>query len=274
MQSKFAYLLASMLALSANASAETLPIEANTPIAPVTNLASQVVDTSSADNLSFLRFATVVNPGEITEPGDMIKISREFSNWTLRCDVRLSTNRRACFVEQGESTNGTSLVWRIAVNEQNRAIALISVPDDVDMDRGIRMKFAGLEKVLDRDMFRCSPQACIGGFYFGGFVQRAITSSDNVGFSFSRKQADTVDIEMSMTGFTTALDAGARDPFGRDVPSKASAQSAKSQSVKPVTSSSAKSRPAAIQTKAPKQTAASNGKVAQNRDFKKKGGLY
>lgn len=172
-------------------------------------------DFDTKADLSFLKLATVAQPGDILSPGDIIKVSRDFSSWTLRCDLRLSTNRRACFVEQGGVAEQSSVVLRIAMNDQNKPIAVVSAPSDTDMSKGIKLKFAGLEKTLDSQLFRCGPQACIGGFYFEGFVQQAILSSASVGFSFSRKNAGDVNIEMSMAGFSSALDAGAKDPFGR-----------------------------------------------------------
>lgn len=170
----------------------------------------------TAPPLSFLRFASVIEAGSLVEDGDLIKLQRSYSNWTLRCDIRLSKNRRVCFIEQRGDTHGTPLVWRIGMNTANRPVAVIALPADFNAAKGLRMKFSGLEKTLGKENFVCSPQSCIGGFLFEGFVQEAITKSADIGFVIPRLKGEPVSMTLSMTGFTEALDAGARDPFGRD----------------------------------------------------------
>lgn len=187
-------------------------------------------ETSSPEKpnkLAFLRFATVVSSNEAVLPGDYIKISRKFSNWNLRCDLRLSSDRRACFIEQVGGADGTSAVWRVAQNEQGQAIAMLSLPADTDVSAGVGMSFAGLEKTLKQDDFLCTSQACLGGFLFEGFVQSAIMQSSNVGISLTRKGGTQQTILMSMEGFLPSLDAAARDPFGRDVTYKVKDDKAK-----------------------------------------------
>lgn len=183
-------------------------------------LVERMGDSPTNDDLAFLRFATLTKPGDITEPGDILQISRPFEYWNLRCDMRLSTNRRVCHVEQVALQDGATLVWRVATNHENRPVAVLSLPADVDTSKGVRMKFAGLEKVLDASLFRCTANACVGGFYFEGFVQAAIMKSPLVGFSFQRKDGNMIDAVLTMTGFGTALDAGGRDPFAKSLSGK------------------------------------------------------
>ncbi|WP_273794979.1 invasion associated locus B family protein [Brucella intermedia] len=228
-------------------------------------------DGQKTDKLAFLRFATVVQTGEITEPGELLQLSRQFENWKLRCDVRLSTKRRVCFVEQDGQADGTGLVWRVATNRENRPIAMFSLPANVDITKGIRLKFADLEKVLEPNLFRCTAQACLGGFYFEGFVQAAIMRSGNVGFSIPLKDGSAAEIIMPMTGFTAALDAGGRDPFGNDFQTKAKTNKVAAGEAQPKKAKTFAAKPAkpAKSIRAPKAD-----KTEQTASIAKNSGLF
>lgn len=194
-----------------------LPVQAE-------DIQSTTQDERAQSALNYLHFASVTEPGELIEAGDLIKIQRIFSSWTLRCDIRLSKNRRVCFVEQRGEANGAALVWRVGMNTDNKPIVVIALPADFDADKGLRMKFSELEKKIGKEHFACSPQSCIGGFLFEGFVQAAISKTPDFGFEVPRVNAEPVSLQFSMIGFTDALDAAARDPFGRDVSAKVARQ--------------------------------------------------
>lgn len=179
-------------------------------------------------NFDFLRLSSVIDAGELLDPGDLIQLNRPFYNWNLRCDVRLSKNKRACYVDQGASYENVSVLWRIANNHENRPIAVINLPASFDQEKGLKLKFSGLEKTLGTEHFKCSDEMCVGGFIFEGFVQEAIVNSKIVGFVIPVKnEQEPIEIGLAMIGFDEATDAAARDPFGRDITYAASAKQAK-----------------------------------------------
>lgn len=244
------------------AHAENNSAESNPTIEPDATAIERSADAPAADKLSFLKLASVGIPDQVTQPGDLIRISRKFANWTLRCDVRLSTNNRVCFVEQSGKAKGSGLVWRIAMNEQMKPIAILSMPANLDMSKGVRMTFGGLEKTLEHNQFRCGANACVGGFPFEGFVQKAITSAQNVGFAFTPTSGESIDIRFSMAGFNLALDAAARDPFGRDI-TRAVAKSAKDKPIQKPAAQAKPKKPAAKAQKPAEKPVTSNALTGQ-----------
>lgn len=209
--------LASTLMLSGAFASETsqaLPPETN---AEQTSLAERMGAGNPEPPLSYLKFHSVTDPGEVVGPGDEIVLRREFLNWSLNCDVRPSKDIRACFTEQKLASGSTGIVWRIGQNTELKPVVQISLPADFKPEIGLRIKFSGLEKTIDRSHFVCTSRACLGGFLFEGFVQSAIMESEQIGFSFERKDGGIVNLQGSMQGLQLALDAARRDPFGRDV---------------------------------------------------------
>ncbi|MBX8803229.1 hypothetical protein HBA92_21100 [Ochrobactrum sp. MR28] len=179
-------------------------------------------------NFDFLRLSSVIDAGELLDPGDLIQLNRPFYNWNLRCDVRLSKNKRACYVDQGAAYENVFVLWRIANNHENRPIAVINLPASFDQEKGLKLKFSGLEKTLGKEHFKCSDEMCVGGFIFEGFVQEAIINSKIVGFVIPVKnEQEPIEIGLAVIGFDEATNAAARDPFGRDITYAASAKQAK-----------------------------------------------
>lgn len=166
---------------------------------------------------SFLELSNVVGLGESVTNGDLIQVNRKFDTWNLRCDVRLSTNKHACFVEQSASFENTGIQLRIGNNIEGRTVAITKLPANFDADKGLRLKFSGLEKTLGKENFACTSDHCIGGFLLEGFVQEAILGSRYIGFVIPVKNdPEQVEIALTMSSFDEAIEA-AKDPFGREI---------------------------------------------------------
>lgn len=264
-----AFAASTILFSSAAFAQENVATETTTPriVEPVEAkaIAAPPRQTEQKNDLGFLRLSSVVDTGEIVDPGDLIQINRKFENWNLKCDVRLSKNKRACFVDQGATYESAGVIWRIANNYKNRPISIITLPAEFNLEIGLTMKFSGLEKTLGKEYFNCTEDLCIGGFIFEGFVQEAIINSEIVSFVIPIKNEEQpIQIGLAMVGFENATQAAARDPFGRDITyavsekqakekeaqEKAQANAAKVESKSPVKKAQSKSQPAPRQNEA------------------------
>lgn len=171
-----------------------------------------------------LRLASLVDPGETLDWGDFIRVERRFGPWTLLCDWRPSKNKRICSAEQAVSAGSSGFIWRIAIDHANKPIVLFVLPANLDRQSGLRLGFSGLEKTITGSGWTCNAQSCMAAFPFSDFVQAAILNSNEMQFSYRLLSKDTTPVEVkalaSMDGFTTALEAAAKDPFGKYMPVK------------------------------------------------------
>lgn len=210
----------------------------------------------SKSTLSFLELSSVVAPGESVGNGDLVLVNRKFDAWNLRCDVRLSTNKHACFVEQTAFYDDVGVQLRIGNNKDGRTVAIAKLPASFDIEKGLRLKFSGLEKTLERENFVCVADHCLGGFYLEGFVQEAILGSRYVGFIIPVKgETQDYEIALAMSGFDEAISA-AQDPFGRKVSIAVNENKAKAKPSEPKKPVAQAAKPVAPKKAAPKAQAA------------------
>ena len=206
-----------------------------------------------APSLSLPKLASLIEPGEIPVAGDMIAITRPFANWALRCDYRLSANKRLCAVEQALSNGQSSLVWRIANSTEDRPVLIVSVDPQMVPAKGVQMTFSELQKTIPASDWLCGPRSCITGFPFEGFVSAAIAQAKDVHFTYVSKDASGAEIPVqlhgSMEGFTSAINAGATDPFGKSVVGQQASETAKSADVKPEKKAVAAPKKAEVESK-------------------------
>lgn len=171
-----------------------------------------------------LRLASLLTPGETLEWGDLVLVQRPFGSWSLKCEMRPSLNKRLCATEQLVNDGKQARVaWRIAMSDEYKPVIVFSLPALLDVQTGLRIGFSGLEKTISGSEWTCGASGCLASFPFEGFVQAAITNSSNINFSYRVKQDtgfEDVKVTSSMGGFSQALDAAAKDPFGKTVPVK------------------------------------------------------
>lgn len=194
--------------------------------------------------------------------GDLVSMSRAFGSWILRCEWLLSANKRVCAVEQQIVDTNAGLVWKIAPAEDGKPLLLISAPVSLDIGKGMRLAFSGLEKTLGEQDWICTGSMCLASFSYEGFLQAAITNSPDVKFSFTVKSSDgsaeAIEFVGPMDGISRALHAAASDPFGREALAKATAKKPqrKAAAVKPdpvaIQPKPAKAKPATIARQEPK----------------------
>lgn len=216
---------------------------------------------------SFLELSSVVTSGESIDNGDLILVNRKFDAWNLRCDVRLSTNKHACFVEQTAFFDNVGVQLRIGNNTEGRTVAITKLPANFDAEKGLRLKFSGLEKTLGKENFACTTEHCIGGFLLEGFVQEAILGSRYIGFVIPVKNdPEQVEIALAMSSFDDALQA-AKDPFGRELSIAVNEKKAKDKAAETAKPAAVAPKPAPAKkaaqkaSPAPKQQEASANKA-------------
>lgn len=163
------------------------------------------------------QLASLVAKDERVEAGELISMTRPFDNWILRCDLRLSQNKRLCAVEQVVTDGVSSVRWRVANSTAGKPLLIISVPAHMMTARGMKLSFSGLEKAISEKEWFCSEGACVTGFAFDGFVQAAIMHSEAITFEYSintNEGEKVIELAGTMVGFEEAVSAGAADPFG------------------------------------------------------------
>lgn len=249
------------------------------------------VDDSTQTRSVTLRLASLVEPGETLDWGDFIRVERPFGAWTLLCDWRPSRNKRICSTEQTVNAGNSGLIWRIAIDSEHKPIVLFVLPADLDRQGGLRLSFSGLEKSITGSEWTCNGQSCMSAFPFSDFVQAAILNSKEMQFSFRLLAKDAAPTEVralaSMEGFTTALEAAAKDPFGKYVPLKkqekaADLTSAADKNAPPVvlntpqtnTDVPAKQSDKVEQKSPPQQTVPAKATRKQSRNIVPRDGLY
>ncbi|WP_297321964.1 hypothetical protein [uncultured Bartonella sp.] len=153
--------------------------------------------------------------GFMPEPGDIINLDRPFGNWSLKCELLLSQDRRLCRTEQTMRSGSDQLTWRIVLTTDNIPYVVITTNAGIDLSSGIRMGFSAIEKTLQSpDEVGCTDKACFAAFPFIGFVQAAILGSQDVWFSYRKDDRD-VHLINSMAGLKEALQASATNPYGQ-----------------------------------------------------------
>lgn len=164
-----------------------------------------------------LRLASLVKDGDTPTRGDLVTIERPFGTWKLLCNVRISTNKRICSVEQAVVSDKALFVWRIGMTTTLKPVVIFAMPPNFDADTGLHLGFSGLEKTIRAKEWACNGQSCIAAFPFSGLSQTAIANSRELKFQYSLKvQQSSVVISTTSTmdGFSDALDAASKDPFG------------------------------------------------------------
>jgi len=202
-------------------------------------LAAQTIDAREAgakapvsqpsDVVSTLRPASLFKPGETIAQGDLVAVSRLFGDWTMHCEMRLSTNRKICAIEQPVTGEGGGLVWRITESETGSLIVLLSLPTDMLPEQGLHLNFLDLEKTIARRHWQCSGAACLAVLPFDGIVQAAIRQAAEIGFTYTAHADDgqerIVHLSAHMNGFAEALQAIRDNPFGQQAAQPASSGS-------------------------------------------------
>lgn len=177
-----------------------------------------------------LRLASLVKPGEVVEPGDLIHVSRAFGTWSLECDQRPSLNKRLCAAQQIVRSGNDALVWRIAMSEEDRPVVVFALPPTLDVKTGLGLEFSGayagrlgFAGRLGSESWGCDATSCIASFEYAGMEQASISNSPQMIFTYTLVNdgvSRSVRSTAIMSGLAETLDAAAKDPFGKSVPVK------------------------------------------------------
>ena len=190
-------------------------------------LAAQTIDAREAgakapvsqpsDDVSTLRPASLFKLGETIAQGDLVAVSRVFGDWAMHCEMRLSTDRKICAIEQPVTGEGGGLVWRITESEAGPLIVLLSLPSNMLPEQGLHLSFLDLEKTISGKHWQCSGSACLTALPFDGIVQAAIRQATEIGFTYAAHTDDgqerIVHLGARMNGFAEALQTIRENPL-------------------------------------------------------------
>nr|WP_274706991.1 invasion associated locus B family protein [Allorhizobium sonneratiae] len=147
-----------------------------------------------------------------------MSLQRGFNAWAVRCDIRLSTNKRLCALQQFVGRDNHLVLWRISQTATGKLFVVVSVGPDFDNRKPMTISFKSVDKRIEPNDWTCGKTGCIAGFEFTPVIQTAISSSSQVKFSYFVKdqagQQAPVSIDGSMDGFNEAI-AAATNPFAR-----------------------------------------------------------
>lgn len=162
-----------------------------------------------------LQVASLVEPGEIADPGDILRTTRMFPNWNLNCEVLLSQGKHLCAVElrSVDRSGAQILSWSIALSASGEPIMVLRMPSDIDRAYGLRMTIGAFTTVLQPQPSDCSPSDCRMVAPFETPLRSLMVSQSKVSFTLTRG-GQTLKVDAPLDGMAEALDAARRDPIG------------------------------------------------------------
>lgn len=160
------------------------------------------------------RLASLDRPGQVTPWGDRMNVERPFGPWSLRCDLSVSQNKRLCALEQTITTTGGGILWRLALTADDEQVLVFSAPADLDWSAGLSIDAGMFSGAIKGDQWSCR-QVCIAIVRFDGLMQRMLLESRTIGMRYRTSKGRDINLEASMDGFESALEAAAHDPFGK-----------------------------------------------------------
>lgn len=174
---------------------------------------------AAAAHASDVRLASLWKNGETPAPGDRISVERQFNDWTLRCELRLSDDQRLCMVEQSIKGNAGAMFWRLAQTVDGSQALVFSLSKNMAADNGLSLKVGGMEMSVSG--WSCS-SACIAMQPLTRPLAMLLLASATVDASYRNESGQTIVLQSSLKGFAPALAAAAEGPFGKTVASASS----------------------------------------------------
>lgn len=165
-----------------------------------------------------LRLASLDQTELLDEPawGDRMTVTRPFGNWTLRCELSVSQNRRLCSVEQTVEGADGALFWRLAQTQDARNVLIFSLPPAMKPAPGLTLKFGPVQTQIDD--WTCSPKACLALTLLNRPLQGLLLDSEQVDLLYETQSGQPVRLSSPLRGLRMALSAAARDPFAKQPP--------------------------------------------------------
>lgn len=178
-------------------------------LAAMTEAEAQIVATAP------IRIAALAADGTAVSPGDLLRTARTFPNWSLNCEVLLSTGKHLCTAElRAIDPQGRQILsWSFALAADNTPIIVVKVPADIVQAYGVLMMMGADTKFFYPTRADCGPFECVQITALDDNLRNMIASQKQVTFSFMRGK-EIFRIDAPLQGLSDALDAARRDPVG------------------------------------------------------------
>jgi invasion protein IalB len=162
-----------------------------------------------------LQIASLVDDGQVVDPGDVLRTTRMYPNWNLNCEVLLSQGKHLCAVEmRSVDVKGNQVLsWSIALSKAGDPIMIFRIPGDADRSFGLRISIGAFTTILLPQPGDCSASECRMIAPFETPLRTLMVSQEKVTFGLSRA-GQALKIEAPLTGMSEALAAARRDPIG------------------------------------------------------------
>lgn len=147
-------------------------------------------------------FVLVSNVQAKPEQGKKIK------DWTVVCEKLPKTQKEACYVFQNVTNDKGTVVMRIAIAylpEKTKSQALITLPLGVLLQPGIEFK-GGAAEAFRVPFGVCVKNGCVAITELDDTIIKSMKSGTKGSVKFFVSQKKTIEISISLSGFTAAWD--------------------------------------------------------------------
>lgn len=156
-----------------------------------------------------------VKPSEVAipagvKPGDFMRMTRPFPNWTLICDVNFALKQKTCNITQdiANAAGATVFSWSLAATQEGQPLMILRVPPSVAGP--VRIDIADGKPPISVPIKGCNAQLCLGYVLLDSRLRAAIEKGNAAGISYALKTSGTparVGFGAPLAGLASALNA-------------------------------------------------------------------
>jgi invasion protein IalB len=169
-------------------------------------LAAQISEPRAAQDIKL----AALDDTHASTPGDRMTVIRPFGDWTLRCELSVSQNRRICALEQVLRRETAAVLWRLAQAADGSNVLVWSVPTAMDASRGLTLKLDDFQTTLTGWTCR---SACLLVKPLTPAFRTLLLGAGTVEATYTLTDGSTVTLSGTMTGIREAVRAASEDPF-------------------------------------------------------------
>jgi invasion protein IalB len=146
-------------------------------------------------------------------PADKPKLEK-FDNWTKVCvaprkdapkGAKASCHLEQAFAAPRSESKQPILVWRVSLNDQKEAMALVLTPNNVLLGRGVQFGMAA-DKSTVVPFFTCRPGFCELRFKLEADLVKSLGARDTVPVVFNMVNNDQISMAVPMQGFAKGIE--------------------------------------------------------------------
>ena len=126
-------------------------------------------------------------------PGDLVRQTRPFGNWTLICDENLKKRTKICNVSQTivDASGATIFSWSLAATEKNRPVLILRTPAGVGVGKPVSIRYSRLKTPIGAEISACDEKVCLSTVRVGPVIAEQIRLGRTVRIVFAVGGAET-----------------------------------------------------------------------------------